>query len=57
MTACLAYWAGICLLIGAIIYALLCTADDTTDEIAHGDCPHLPDGLRVSRNHSERNRT
>jgi hypothetical protein len=53
MTACLAYWAGICLLIGAIIYALLCTADDTADEIAHGDCPHLPEGFGSVHNGSD----
>ena len=51
----LIYWAGICLLFAAIFYTLLCTADDAADEIAHGDCPHLPAELKISRNHSERN--
>jgi hypothetical protein len=61
MWPALAYWCGLALLAGAILYALLCKSDplgepshDPFHDDVFGDVPALPSDLK-SRFHAERN--
>jgi hypothetical protein len=49
-----AFWLGLALLAGAILYALLCKLDPLDDALSdrpHGDWPALPQDFKVSRFH------
>ncbi len=58
----LALWFGLCALVGGTIYTelvradpLLDASDDPLSDAPEGDWPALPQDLKVSRFHGERN--